>query len=208
MEGRRSSPTSTRRCAEVAGWITPRLGGVGPDHPRHAAAQTVEAAERRAGHAVSDSDRSEPQAARRIAPCAAHGRRRGRARAARRAGCRTRPGSRARPAAGCGSSRACSRSRGWCSSDRRRRPLSSASLRDRRGSGWASGVPVREDAWHRSTQGRAEELPVLLAELTVRHTRRHMPTRRVALDQRVSPDVGPAHGIALARGGRRDQPAR
>ena len=25
-------PTSTRRCEEVAGWITPRVGGVGPDH--------------------------------------------------------------------------------------------------------------------------------------------------------------------------------
>jgi hypothetical protein len=38
---------------------------------------------------------------------------------------------------------------------------------------------------------------VLLAELTVRHTRRHMPTRRVALDGAYLPMTGPAHGAAL-----------
>jgi hypothetical protein len=38
---------------------------------------------------------------------------------------------------------------------------------------------------------------VLLAELSVRHTRRHMPTRRVALDGAYLPTSGPAHGAAL-----------
>jgi hypothetical protein len=38
---------------------------------------------------------------------------------------------------------------------------------------------------------------VLLAELNVRHTRRHMPTRRVALDGAYLPTSGPAHGAAL-----------
>ena len=38
---------------------------------------------------------------------------------------------------------------------------------------------------------------MLLAELTVRHTRRHMPTRRVALDSAYLPTSGPAHGVAL-----------
>ena len=33
---------------------------------------------------------------------------------------------------------------------------------------------------------------MLLAELTVRHTRRHMPTRRVALDHAYLPTSGPA----------------
>ncbi len=38
---------------------------------------------------------------------------------------------------------------------------------------------------------------MLLAELSVRHTRRHMPTRRVALDGAYLPTSGPAHGAAL-----------
>jgi hypothetical protein len=38
---------------------------------------------------------------------------------------------------------------------------------------------------------------VLLAELNIRHTRRHMPTRRVALDGAYLPTTGPAHGVAL-----------
>jgi hypothetical protein len=38
---------------------------------------------------------------------------------------------------------------------------------------------------------------VLLAELTVRHTRRHMPTRRVALGRAYLPMSGSAHGAAL-----------
>jgi hypothetical protein len=38
---------------------------------------------------------------------------------------------------------------------------------------------------------------VLLAELTVRHTRRHMPTRRVALDHAYLPMTGARHGSLL-----------
>lgn len=38
---------------------------------------------------------------------------------------------------------------------------------------------------------------MILAELDVRHTRRHMPTRRVALDGGYLPMTGPAHGAAL-----------
>jgi hypothetical protein len=38
---------------------------------------------------------------------------------------------------------------------------------------------------------------VLLAELNVRHTRRHMPTRRVALDGSYLPTSGPAYGAVL-----------
>jgi hypothetical protein len=38
---------------------------------------------------------------------------------------------------------------------------------------------------------------LLLAELSVRHTRRHMPTRRVALEGAYLPTSGPAHGAAL-----------
>jgi hypothetical protein len=38
---------------------------------------------------------------------------------------------------------------------------------------------------------------VLLAELTIRHTRRHMPTRRVALGSAYLPMSGPAHGASL-----------
>ena len=38
---------------------------------------------------------------------------------------------------------------------------------------------------------------MLLAELIVRHTRRHMPTRRVALETAYLPTSGSAHGSAL-----------
>lgn len=38
---------------------------------------------------------------------------------------------------------------------------------------------------------------MILAELNVRHTRRHMPTRRVALDASYLPVNGSAHGAAL-----------
>jgi hypothetical protein len=41
---------------------------------------------------------------------------------------------------------------------------------------------------------------VLLAELNVRHTRRHMPTRRVALDDGYLPTSGPAFGGVLLGG--------
>ena len=38
---------------------------------------------------------------------------------------------------------------------------------------------------------------MLLAELIIRHTRRHMPTRRVALESAYLPTSGPGHGVAL-----------
>jgi hypothetical protein len=38
---------------------------------------------------------------------------------------------------------------------------------------------------------------VLLAEFDVRHTRRHMPTRRVAVERAHLPTSGPAHGAVL-----------
>ena len=47
MEGRRLIPDIDEACAEVAGWITPRLGGVGPTTRAMLLRQTVEAAERR-----------------------------------------------------------------------------------------------------------------------------------------------------------------
>ena len=40
-EGKRILPDVDEACAEVAGWITPRLGGVGPTTRGHAAAQRV-----------------------------------------------------------------------------------------------------------------------------------------------------------------------
>lgn len=49
MDGRRLIPDIDEACAEVAGWITPRLGGVGPTTRAMLLRQTVEAAERRAG---------------------------------------------------------------------------------------------------------------------------------------------------------------
>ena len=69
--------------------------------------------------------------------------------------------------------------------DRRRGPLSSVrpALNS---SGGRSGPKIR-----------AGGSAVLLAELIVRHTRRHMPTRRVALDGAYLPTSGPAHGVAL-----------
>lgn len=38
---------------------------------------------------------------------------------------------------------------------------------------------------------------MLLAELDIRHTRRHMPIRRVALEHAYLPTSGPGHGLAL-----------
>ncbi len=49
MQGRRVVPDVDEACAEVAGWITPRLGGVGPTTRAMLLRQTVETAERRAG---------------------------------------------------------------------------------------------------------------------------------------------------------------
>jgi methylenetetrahydrofolate dehydrogenase (NADP+)/methenyltetrahydrofolate cyclohydrolase len=51
MEGKRVVPDVDEECAEVAGWITPRLGGVGPTTRAMLLRNTVEAAERRAGPA-------------------------------------------------------------------------------------------------------------------------------------------------------------
>jgi methylenetetrahydrofolate dehydrogenase (NADP+)/methenyltetrahydrofolate cyclohydrolase len=48
-EGRRLLPDVDEACAEVAGWITPRLGGVGPTTVALLLRNTVEAAERAAG---------------------------------------------------------------------------------------------------------------------------------------------------------------
>jgi hypothetical protein len=41
---------------------------------------------------------------------------------------------------------------------------------------------------------------VLLAELSIRHTRRHMPTRRIALEASYLPMTGAAHGVGLIAG--------
>lgn len=49
MEGRRLVPDVDEACAEVAGWITPRLGGVGPTTRAMLLRNAVDAAERRAG---------------------------------------------------------------------------------------------------------------------------------------------------------------
>jgi methylenetetrahydrofolate dehydrogenase (NADP+)/methenyltetrahydrofolate cyclohydrolase len=49
MQGRKVVPDVDEAVAEVAGWITPRLGGVGPTTRAMLLRQTVEAAERRAG---------------------------------------------------------------------------------------------------------------------------------------------------------------
>jgi len=49
MEGRRLVPDVDESVGEVAGWITPRLGGVGPTTIAMLLTNTVEAAERRAG---------------------------------------------------------------------------------------------------------------------------------------------------------------
>lgn len=46
-EGRRLLPDVDERCEEVAGWITPRIGGVGPTTIAMLFRNTVEAAERR-----------------------------------------------------------------------------------------------------------------------------------------------------------------
>ena len=48
-EGRKLLPDVDERCEEIAGWITPRIGGVGPTTIAMLFRNTVEAAERRAG---------------------------------------------------------------------------------------------------------------------------------------------------------------
>ncbi len=47
-EGRKARPDVDESCAEVAGWITPRLGGVGVTTVAMLLRNTVAAAERRA----------------------------------------------------------------------------------------------------------------------------------------------------------------
>ena len=47
-EGKRLLPDVAEACNEVAGWITPRVGGVGPTTIAMLFRNTVEAAERRA----------------------------------------------------------------------------------------------------------------------------------------------------------------
>lgn len=54
-EGRRLLPDVDERCEEVAGWITPRVGGVGPTTIAMLFQNTVDAAERRAGGVATDS---------------------------------------------------------------------------------------------------------------------------------------------------------
>jgi methylenetetrahydrofolate dehydrogenase (NADP+)/methenyltetrahydrofolate cyclohydrolase len=51
MEGRRIVPDVAEECAAVAGWITPRVGGVGPTTRAMLLRNTVDAAERRADSA-------------------------------------------------------------------------------------------------------------------------------------------------------------
>ncbi len=48
MQGRKVVPDVDEACSQVAGWITPRLGGVGPTTRAMLLRQTVEMAERRA----------------------------------------------------------------------------------------------------------------------------------------------------------------
>ena len=58
MQGRKVVPDVDEACAEVAGWITPRLGGVGPTTRAMLLRQTVETAERRASRREGPDDRS------------------------------------------------------------------------------------------------------------------------------------------------------
>ena len=50
-EGRKLLPDVDERCEEVAGWITPRVGGVGPTTVAMLFRNAVAAAERRAARA-------------------------------------------------------------------------------------------------------------------------------------------------------------
>jgi methylenetetrahydrofolate dehydrogenase (NADP+)/methenyltetrahydrofolate cyclohydrolase len=54
-EGRRLLPDVDEACEEVAGWITPRVGGVGPTTIAMLFRNLVEAAERRAGQASGEA---------------------------------------------------------------------------------------------------------------------------------------------------------
>ena len=55
-EGRKLLPDVDERCEEVAGWITPRVGGVGPTTIAMLFRNAVEAAERRAGVVASAAE--------------------------------------------------------------------------------------------------------------------------------------------------------
>jgi len=65
MEGRRVVPDVDESVADVAGWITPRLGGVGPTTRAMLLSNTVDASERRAdreagGVGYPDAERARP----------------------------------------------------------------------------------------------------------------------------------------------------
>jgi methylenetetrahydrofolate dehydrogenase (NADP+) / methenyltetrahydrofolate cyclohydrolase len=54
-EGRKLLPDVDEACGEIAGWITPRVGGVGPTTIAMLFRNAVAAAERRAGIVESAS---------------------------------------------------------------------------------------------------------------------------------------------------------
>ena len=194
-------PDVDEACAEVAGWITPRVGGVGPTtigpcccatrsrRPNGGPRMTV-TGRLRASALLCGA----PARERRTLPGV-------RAVAGRRARS-PRPASPRRRASGgagvfvavyavtlvVGAARALGR------------PAGAAELRlSRAGSARHRAISPRGSAVrHHERYRRPVGDLVLLAELNVRHTRRHMPTRRVALDGAYLPTSGPAHG-ALAR---------
>ena len=55
-EGRKLLPDVDERCEEVAGYITPRVGGVGPTTIAMLFRNAVEAAERKSGSQPDDRD--------------------------------------------------------------------------------------------------------------------------------------------------------
>src|SRR3546814_10172047 len=65
-EGRKLLPDVDEACEDVAGWITPRVGGVGPTTIAMLFANLVGAAERRAGMGRSEEHTSELQSLMRI----------------------------------------------------------------------------------------------------------------------------------------------
>ena len=81
------------------------------------------------------------------------------------------------------------------------RPRPDLQRRSSTGSDSRPGAPTRSVSGDIHSAVLAEPgggpLTVLLAELNVRHTRRHMPTRRVAVDDGYLPTSGPAFGGVL-----------
>ena len=142
MEGRRVVPDVDEACAEVAGWITPRLGGVGPTTRAMLLRNTVEAAERRGGRRRERHARHRGRAALPVWP--GHAARTSTLSVLRSAA----PGASARDAdSGC--------SRSCCAGSGRWRSSSSPGLAEPTGvtqrlpcvrSGWAGDGLVREDA--------------------------------------------------------------